>query len=221
MTIMENQKVVFIVDDDAAVRKGLELSLKERGYTVISFPSAEAFLADGEINQPGCLVLDIRMGGMSGLQLQDELRQRNIRLPIIFISGHGSVPTTAHAMRRGAIDFLEKPYELSTLIKRVEEAFELDSEHRRVSADIEALDTRLKHLTAREWQILRLLTDSADGRTNRQIAALLGISIRTVETHRARIMEKLRAKSFMELVSAIRLYESVNPGFYDRGPASV
>jgi RNA polymerase sigma factor (sigma-70 family) len=198
---LSDRPTVFVVDDDQAVRKGLAGSLKERGYSVATYPSAVSFLESIETDQPGCLVLDVRMPTVSGLELQDQLTALGFRIPIIFITGHGDIPMTVRAMKKGAVDFLEKPYRLDLLVERIEEALEQDAETRRVEAIGRDVNSRFERLTAREREVMGLLVRTTDNTTSREIADTLGISHRTVETHRARIMEKMRATSLPDLIS--------------------
>lgn len=197
---MTEQQTIFVVDDDAALRKGLTLSLRERGFVVESFPSAEAFLDGPDIDRPGCLILDVRMPGMTGLELQDQLRQRESRIPIIFISGHGDIPMTVRAMRSGAIDFLEKPYTLDVLLERIREALAEDVRIRQSDAAVRAIRTRIEGLTPREREVMSHIVAGAANTSNQVVADRLGISRRTVETYRARLMQKMNAKSLTELV---------------------
>lgn len=197
---MNEQPTIFVVDDDDAIRKGLSLSLKERGFHVESFASAEDFLEAPQPDQPACLILDVRMPRLTGLDLQDELLERGIKLPIIFITGHGDIPMTVRAMRKGAIDFLEKPYELTVLLKRINEAFTASRTMRSLDAEVEAMRTRFARTTKREREVMELLVQGAANASNQLIAEQLGISRRTVETYRARLMEKMQARSLPDLV---------------------
>jgi two-component system response regulator FixJ len=196
--------LVLVVDDDEAVRGSLKLLLKSAGLTARAYPSAAEFLAAHDDGQPGCLLLDIRMPGMSGLELQDELNRRGAIIPIIFITGHADVPMAVEAMRRGAMDFLQKPFRDEDLINRVTRALARDRHNR---AQLEARDTirgRLARLTPRELQVLRLL---AAGKSNKQMAGDLGVSQRTVEIHRAHLMHKTEATSVAQLVRMLLVAE--------------
>lgn len=195
---MDSRPTVFLVDDDQAVRNALELLLETAGLRTESFDSAEAFLAACDPARPGCLVLDIRMPGISGMRLQELLDARDIRLPIIFLTGHGNVSMSARAFRRGAVDFMEKPFDEDLLLERINEAIRrdrADRDTRNRQADAAA---RLASLTPRESEVLWLIVA---GRTNKEIAALLDLSNRTVETHRGRIMSKTGARTLADLIA--------------------
>jgi len=197
MSINKTDSVVYVVDDEFAVRDSLTLLVESNGQAVRSFASAEAFLNDYNPDQPGCLLLDIRMPTMSGLELQDELMARNICIPIIFISGHARIPDSAHAFRAGAVDFLEKPFDNATLMERVAEALKKDMDNRAQRTERLTLENRLGSLTAREAKVLYLI---ASGDSNKQIGKKLSISNRTVEAHRARIMEKTQSENLADLM---------------------
>ena len=197
MSINKTDPVVYVVDDEFAVRDSLTLLVESNGQAVRSFASAEAFLNDYRPDQPGCLLLDIRMPTMSGLELQDELMARDICIPIIFISGHARVPDSAHAFRAGAVDFLEKPFDNATLMERIAEALKKDKENRVQRAERLVLEKYLGSLTVRETKVLSLI---ARGDSNKEIGKKLGISNRTVEAHRARIMEKMQAENLVDLM---------------------
>lgn len=195
---MTNPKpTVFLVDDDHAVRDAMELLLDTAGFSTVSFASATEFLERYDASQPGCLVLDIRMPGMSGMELQEALVAEAVGLPIIFLTGHGNVRMSAKAFRTGAIDFLEKPFDETVLLQRIHEALRLDRANRE-SADRQAqASSRLAMLTPREREVMLLLVS---GNANKEIAARLDLSTRTIETHRGRIMEKTGVQSVTELV---------------------
>ena len=196
----EEQAVVYVVDDDEAVRDSLRWLLEANGFRVQVFASAEEFLnADrpGRIDRPGCLLLDVRMPGMSGLQLHDELLRRGSTLPLIFITGHGDVGMAVSSMKKGAVDFLEKPFsdeELCAVVRQHLDRAILS--HQANSAEREAMG-RVERLTGRERQVLDLIVG---GRLNKQIADDLDISIKTVEAHRANIMTKLGARTMADLI---------------------
>ena len=188
---------IFIVDDDPAVLKAQSRALREEGWRVETFESAEAFLArPGGIVQ-GCLVLDVTMPGLDGLELQRRLVEKGRSLPIVFVSGHGDIPMTVRAMKAGATDFLTKPVPSQVLIAAVRRAIDEDAVKRQTQADTDALRERLDALTPRERQILEAL---AAGKLNKQIAADLGVVEQTVKFHRARIMERMQAKTTAELM---------------------
>lgn len=187
---------IFVVDDDEAMRHSLAFLLKSLGHPVETFASAEDFLAAWRKDQPGCLVLDVRMPGMSGLQLQQALNERGSTLSIVFISGHGDIPMVVRAMRAGAIDFLEKPFNDQVLLDHVGEALARSAQACARAALRRTLHARLDSLTQRERAVMELV---AQGKANKVIAFELDISIKTVEVHRAHVMEKMGAASVAEL----------------------
>ena len=188
---------VFIVDDDEAVRASLRLLLKSVGIAAQAFGSAQEFLASYDPARPGCLVLDIRMPGMSGMELQQHLNMRGAIIPVLFISGHGDVPMAVEAMKNGAFDFLQKPFRDQELIDRVQRALARDGESRVSLSQHSKLRNRLDSLTSREREVFDLMVQ---GKPNKIMAADLGISQRTVEIHRARVMEKLGVSSLAQAV---------------------
>lgn len=188
---------VFVVDDDSGVRSSIRILLKSVGMNTTTFASAPEFLAAYDQQHPGCLVLDIRMPGMSGMDLQRELNHRGAHLPVVFITGHGDVPMAVEAMQQGAFDFLQKPFRDQELIQRVQRALEHDQTQRAELRQTDAIQARLASLTPREREVLALL---ADGKQNKVMAAELGLSQRTVEIHRANVMEKMQARSVALLV---------------------
>jgi RNA polymerase sigma factor (sigma-70 family) len=197
-------RTVFIVDDDTAVCDSLALLLGLRGFQTQSFPSAEAFLQRLDPTWQGCLLLDLRMGGMSGLELQATLAARGMALPIIIVTAHGDVATTRRALKAGAFDFVEKPIDAEHLLAVVEKAIASDAEARERTAQSEALRQRLARLTEREHQVFQFVVA---GRHNREIAAELGISARTVEVYKSRMMQKLQVERLPDL---IRLANNIN-----------
>lgn len=197
---MNAEPTVFVVDDDAAVRDSLSWMIEAAGLKVETFASAEDFLASYDPLRPGCLVLDMRMPGMSGIALQKQLASRNIDIAIIFITAHASVPTAVHAMRAGAIDFLTKPFSEDVLIDRITQCIE-EARKRQVRNAAQAdLAARFALLTPREKEILH---DVVAGKPNKVIAAERAISQKTVEAHRARMMQKLRARSLPDLMRMV------------------
>lgn len=189
---------VFLVDDDAAVRRSLTSLLARRGIDVEPFASAEAFLDAFSADMDGCLLLDLTMPGMTGLELQQELVRSAANLPIIFITGNGNIPQSVQAIKSGAIDFLEKPFEIDTLVQRIEEAL-AEAAMRRAQEEYRlSVRARFEALTDREQDVMRLLI-SDPASSSKTIAATLGISHRTVDHHRARIMEKTQSRSVTEL----------------------
>jgi FixJ family two-component response regulator len=187
---------VFVVDDDAAVRDSLALLLETAGLAVQTYDGAAAFLAAWQPGRSGCLILDLRMPGVSGPQLQVELKRRGIALPVIFLTAHGDIPTTVQAMQRGAMDFLTKPVVGAELLKRVHAALERSARLSEQASAAQSARERLDALTPREREIMLL---AVAGRPNKEIARALGISHRTVEIHRARVMQKTGAASLIEL----------------------
>ncbi|MFT3907768.1 MAG: response regulator [Steroidobacteraceae bacterium] len=188
---------IFIVDDDDAVRSSLRLLLRSVGLQAEVFASAQDFLAAHDHARAGCLVLDVRMPGMNGMEMQQALNQRGATLPVIFITGHGDVPMAVEAMQNGAFDFLQKPFSDQDLLERVHRALALDAERRSELAADAAIRARFAELTPREHEVMLLVTR---GKANKVIGAELGVSQRTVEIHRAHVMEKMKARSLAELV---------------------
>jgi len=191
------QETVFVVDDDEAVRDSLRWLLEANGYRVQCFSSAEQFLEAYQPSQLGCLILDVRMSGMSGLELQEKLMADDSSLPIIFVTGHGDVPMAVSTMKKGAMDFIEKPVDEAELRKLVERMLERSRNESSAAQQHRAAAERLSKLTAREHQVLERIIA---GRLNKQIADDLGISIKTVEAHRANIMEKLNVNTVADLL---------------------
>jgi FixJ family two-component response regulator len=207
--------IVFIVDDDAAVRNSLRLLVKSIGQTAAVFGSAQEFLAAYEMQQPGCLVLDVRMPGMSGLELQQHLNMRGAVIPLIFITGHGDIPMAVEAMQHGAFDFLQKPFRDQDLIDRIQRALQKDHENRAALGERTRIRERLESLTPREREVLSLVTS---GKANKVMAADLGLSQRTVEIHRARVMEKMGAASVAQLVRMVLDFEDTAAATAGRRP---
>lgn len=193
---------VFLIDDDQAVRDAIGLLLRATGLSVESFASATDFLKSDSIHRPSCLLLDVRMPGMSGLDLQKQLQDQGHRIPIIFMTGHGDVPMATRAMKAGAFDFIEKPFQGQTLLARVREALERDARELRRQAQRSEAAARLARLSPREREVLERV---AAGQYNKVIAAELGISLSTVEIHRKRVMEKLEADSLSDLIRTLAL----------------
>lgn len=196
----EIKPVVFIVDDDEAVRDGLGQLMESINLKVKVFSSAQEFLDFYEAPDPGCLLLDVRMPGMSGVKLQDTLAERNINLPIIFISGHGDLPLAVEAVKKGAVDFLEKPVGDQVLLDRVQEALAKDAELRECQAQQQVVLDKLVLLTNRERQVLDLMRE---GKPSKTIAFELGLSRKTVEVHRAHVMGKMNVESLAELMAIL------------------
>jgi len=201
---------VYIVDDDNGVRSSIRVLMKSVGLPSSPFASATEFLTAYRSDQPGCLVLDIRMPGMSGLELQEELNRRGAVIPVIFITGHADIPMAVEAMRHGAFDFLQKPFRDQDLIDRVQQALVRDQENREALQEHGRIRVRLASLTPREREVLDLLTT---GKANKVMAQAMGLSQRTVEIHRAHVMEKMGAQSVAQLVRMVMDLEH-------RGPAT-
>ncbi len=188
---------IFIVDDDPSVRRSLVRLVQSYGRQVREFPSAEAFLQQHDPGQPGCLVLDLSMPGLDGLSLQRELDAARISLPIIFITGHGTIPSSVQAMKAGAIDFLTKPVGQDALMRAIDAALEKDRLARQNYAEISGIEARLATLTPREREVLAYVVA---GKVNKQIAASLGTVEKTIKVHRSRLMQKLGITSVAQLV---------------------
>ena len=188
---------IFLVDDDAAVRKSLGRVLREEGFTLEEFESAEAFLARPEPPTEGCIVLDVTMPGLDGLELQTRLRHAGQELPIVFLTGHGDIPMSVQAIKAGATDFLTKPVNSGVLVGAVRKAVEQAAVGRKARADLAIQRRRLATLTAREREVLEGLVK---GKLNKQIAADLGVVEQTVKWHRAQIMERMQARTIAELM---------------------
>ena len=196
----ERAPVVFIVDDDEAVRSSLRLLLKSVGQVPEALGSAREFLKKYDPAQPGCLVLDVRMPEMSGLELQEKLNLLGAVIPVIFITGHGDIPMAVEAMQAGAFDFLQKPFRDQDLIDRIQRALEKDRANRAVLDERAAIRQKLESLTPREREVLDMVVS---GKPNKIMASDLGVSQRTVEIHRARVMEKMGAISLAQLVRMV------------------
>lgn len=190
------EQTVFIVDDDAAIRDSLRMMLEMAGYTVRDFASAQAFLSEADL-QGGCLIVDVRMPGMGGLELQEELTRRKVAISVIVVTGHGDVPLAVRAMRAGAIDFVEKPFDQERMLQSVADALAAGQRAQTRAAEAQAARDLISQLTPREREILDQLVK---GHANKVVAHQLGISPRTVEIHRASIMEKLHARNLSNVV---------------------
>ncbi len=192
-----DQPVVFVIDDDAAIRDSLALLMKSVQQPTQLYSSADEFLQGWNPDMTGCLVLDVRMPGMSGLELQKELIRRRISLPVIFITGHGDIQMAVEALKLGGFDFLEKPFRDEELLEKIKSALAQEKEDRELEHQKESIRKRVLSLTARELEIAQLL---AQGNSNKTVAMDLGISQRTVELHRAHVMEKMQVRSLAQLV---------------------
>jgi FixJ family two-component response regulator len=197
MSLIPKKGTVYVVDDDEAVRDSLQWLLEGKDYRVRCFDSAETFLSRYDQREVACLIVDIRMGGMTGLELQDRLVERKSPLPIVFITGHGDVPMAVDTMKKGAMDFIQKPFDESALVTLVERMLAQATTAFAESLQAASRDALMAKLTTREAQVLERIVA---GRLNKQIADDLGISIKTVEAHRANIMEKLNANTVADLL---------------------
>lgn len=197
ITEADRKPTVYIVDDDQAIRHAMEALMKSVGHAYEIFHSADDFLAGYTDGRAGCLVLDIRMPGLGGLELQEKLNELGSTLPIIFITGHGDVPMAVEAMQKGAFDFIQKPFRDQELLDRISEALKADHDRRSARDRKAAVSRRVDKLTKREREVMDLVVT---GKPNKVIAYELGVSQRTVEIHRARVMEKMEAKSLADLV---------------------
>jgi FixJ family two-component response regulator len=195
--MLEPKPTIYVVDDDPSVRDSMELMLKSVGFDVKTFGSAQDFLEAKLQEDLGCLVLDVRMPGMSGLELQEKLVSAKTPLPVIFITGHGTVPISVRAMKAGAVDFLQKPFEEQDLLDAINRAVARQREKKSKKDQSKELQLRLTALTTREYEVFSLLVT---GMANKEIAFELGTSERTIKAHRARIMEKMNAGSLADLV---------------------
>jgi two-component system, LuxR family, response regulator FixJ len=205
---MSDTEKVFIVDDDEAVRDAIGMLLETVDIPYIAYPDALSFLEQADLENVNCLVLDIRMPGMSGLELQEKLAAMKIELPIVFITGHGDIPMAVEAMRRGAVDFLRKPFRDQELLDRIQEALSRDAQHRDQAADSDQLKSRIADLTPRELEVFQRV---AKGQANKVIAIELGISERTVEIHRSNVMQKTSSRSLADLVRLLIKLEELEP----------
>ena len=198
--------VVFVVDDDPSVRSSLKFLISTVGLHVETFDSAEAALQRVPQDAPSCLVLDVRLHGLSGLDMQHELGDRNCQIPIVFITGHGDIPMTVRAMKAGAIEFLTKPFRDQDLLDAVRIAIERDRARREREQELTELQNRFNSLTAREQEVISIVVA---GKLNKQIADQLGTAENTIKIHRSRAMEKMHAQSLVELVRMMKALASL------------
>ena len=197
MSATGDNRTIYVVDDDEAMRDALSALLRSAGLSVVTYDSAAGFLDAFDPDLAGCLLLDVRMPGMSGLDLQRHLGDRHGDLPILLISGHADVPMAVEAMKRGAVDFIEKPIQSDVLLDRVRACLEKDAQRRLQQAKCATIQARIDSLTAREREVAELI---AEGLPNKTIAAQLGISVKTLDVHRSHILAKLRLRTNAELV---------------------
>lgn len=188
---------VYIIDDDSSVREGLDSLFRSVGYQVRAFGSAKSFLEAERDTGPGCVVLDVRMPGLSGLDLQEELAKRDDKIPIVFLTGHGDIPMSVRAIKKGAVEFLLKPFHEQSLLDAIGAAIAQDKIRQRSDAELEELKSRFATLSLREQEVIKLV---AAGRLNKQIAAQFDIAEITVKVHRAQAMRKMRAETLAALV---------------------
>jgi FixJ family two-component response regulator len=193
----EPTEIVFVVEDDVSVRRALGALVRLAGLTVQTFPSAQEFLAFPRPDVPSCLVLDVQLPGLSGLDLQEELVKADVQIPIIFLTGHGDIPMTVRAMKAGALEFLTKPFDDEDLLEAIHEAIKRDRVARRERANMRTLHHRYNSLTPREQEIMKWVVS---GLPNKQIAAELGISEIMIKVHRGQVMQKMQAESLADLV---------------------
>jgi FixJ family two-component response regulator len=195
--MQESDAVIAIVDDDPSVREGLSSLIRSAGLQVETFASAQEFLARPGAEAPSCLVLDLQMPGLSGLDLQKRMGEVGLEIPIVFLTGHGNIPASVQAMKAGAVEFLTKPFDEQDLLKAIQEALERDRQTRQQHADIRELQNRYQSLTAREQEVMQQVVS---GLLNKQVAAELNITEYTVKIHRGRVMRKMHAESLADLV---------------------
>ena len=195
-----DRQVVFVVDDDKSVRNSLRWLLESVDLAVETYAAAETFLDAYDPSRSGCLVLDIRMPGMSGLDLHEKLQAGVLALPVIIITGHADVPMAVRAMKAGAFDFMEKPFNDQVLLERIQDALARDRETRRAEARRSEVAARMAELTPREREVM---DGVVAGRSNKELAGEMGLSVKTVEAHRANVMEKMRAESLSNLVTMV------------------
>ena len=205
MSSAEIRPTVYVVDDDEAIRTLWRWLMESNGMEVRTFASAAEFIASYVPSEPACLVLDLRLSGMSGLELQEYLKERGIEVPIVFVSGHGDVPSAVHALKGGAVDFIQKPFGYKEVVQIIRRAIERDAQSREKRARRTEYEKRLATLTEREREVMHRVVD---GKLNKVIADELGISVKTVEFHRAKVMEKMEADSVAGLVQLMMQHSS-------------
>lgn len=205
---MTDQPTVFVVDDDPAMRDSLQFLIGSVGLPVQSHASAEDFLAAYDSRRPGCIVLDVRMPGLSGLELMEHLQRDTLAPPVVLVTGHGDIPMAVRALKAGAFDFIEKPFSDQVLLQRIQQALERDGVARATALSRADIARRRERLTPRESQVFDYVVA---GKPNKVIAADLGLSQKTIEVHRAHVMEKMRAESFADLVKMAVVLEVTGP----------
>lgn len=210
------EATVFVVDDDGSMRQGLTRLLRSAGWNVETFASAREFLERAPFSGAGCVVLDVRMPEMTGPELHDRMHERGLSLPVIFLTGHGDVPTSVQAMKRGAVDFLLKPVDEEVLFQTIARAVERHSTEQARQSERQAIVAHLARLSAREREVLEGVIR---GHLNKQIASALGISEKTVKVHRGRVMEKMEARSVAELVHLCEV-AGIGPQTTESGPSA-
>jgi RNA polymerase sigma factor (sigma-70 family) len=201
--VTDEAPIVFVVDDDASVRQALRRLLKSAGFQVRTFAAAEEFLEQSVSDATGCIVLDVQMPGLGGLDLQRRLAEKNASLPIVFLTGHGDIPMAVRAIRAGAVDFLAKPFDASHLLTSIRKAIAMHAKVRQTEAEVADIRQRAESLSPREREVMTLVVD---GMANKETGSRLGVTEKTVKVHRARVMRKMQADSLAELV---RLAEKV------------
>lgn len=206
---MSEKERVFVVDDDEAVRDSIGMLLETVDIPYVTYPDGQSFLDGVDPSEVSCLVLDIRMPGMSGLELQEKLGAMQVDIPIVFITGHGDIPMAVEAMRRGAVDFLRKPFRDQELLDRIQEALSRDADNRGQAADVESVKEQIAELTPREREVFKRV---ASGQANKVVAIELGISERTVEIHRSNVMQKTHSRSLADLVRLLIKTEALQTG---------
>lgn len=202
--------LVYLVDDEFSIRDSLSLLIESIGLEVKSFESSEDFLKNYDPERPSCLILDVRMPLMGGLELQEELSARNINIQIIFISGNAEIPDSAKAFRSGALDFLEKPFDNQVLVERIDEAIKKDIAIKKRLAEKQKIQSCFDRLTTREKEVLKLIISS---HSNKEAAKILDVSHRTIDAHRARVMEKMQADNVAALVTMVLNHQLLNQAF--------
>ena len=203
----DNTSIVYVVDDDESVRKSLSRLLTTSGFDAIAYPTANEFLANASKTVIGCLILDVRLPGITGLELQNLMKQNGFSLPIIFITGHGDIPMSVRAMKKGAIEFLTKPFDHAELISSVKGAIEIHRNIRKDEEELAQLEACYNLLTQREKEVFSLVIT---GKLNKQIAFDLGVGEKTIKVHRSRVVQKMQCKNFADLV---RMGEKLNLSF--------